>query len=172
MGQKTNSENRQAMVQADREGTLMHMKQLFVNQEAKLNSQDELKLLVEDSGELITEPGYMNDHLTLFIQSIHLYQIRKCIVAKEMAMTTNKTLHSEAEPSLQDIENEVLLIQRQLQNQNAYLGRIHIPCLMKSELPGSRAKDLASVESSDDQWVKAMTINSRCLYRVSFMFSV
>jgi len=73
---------------------------LIVNWEAKLNSQAELEPPVEDSGDLITDPGYTHDHLTLFKQYIHLYRLMKCIVAKAIAATASTTMHNEAEPSL------------------------------------------------------------------------
>ena len=117
-----------------------------------MNLKIELEMSSEDWGELITDLGYVRSRLTLFGQSFHLYWLMKCIVAKAMVATTNTVAQSEAESGLRDIQNELQLIQLQLENQNARLGCIerHIPCLPQSELPGSSAKDLALVKSSND----------------------
>lgn len=61
------------------------------------------------------------------------------------------TVPAKTDPVLLEIHKEFLLIQFQIQWQNACLSRIekHIPCLPQMELPGSNAKNPAPVDSSD-----------------------
>jgi len=56
------------------------------------------------------------------------------------------------EPSLKHIQKEIQLLQLQQYHQNLCFKRMEklIQTLLQSEVPGSSAKDLTLVESSDD----------------------
>lgn len=79
---KMNSKIPQAIVEAYCEGTLTQVKQLITTWKEDLNLKVGLEPLVDDWWELITNPVNTYGCLALFRQSIHLYWLMKCIVAK------------------------------------------------------------------------------------------
>lgn len=131
-------------------GIPAQVKQHIVAWEAYLNQWVENEVQLEDWRLLVPDLGHTRGRLTQYKQRVHLYWMMKSIVARAIM---NSTGSIKSDPGFLEIQKEFQLVQFQIQHPNVLLGRIekHIPCLSQSELPSSSAKDLAPMESSDEQ---------------------
>ena len=98
---------------------------------------------------LVLDPGHTHGRTIYFKQNFHLYWLMKSLLAKAL-----EHIPSGVVPTTQGFQKIAKNFRKfELQKQNKCLSRIEqpIPCIPQTVLLSSSAKDLASVESVDDE---------------------
>lgn len=146
----------QNLMHAYHVGTPIEVKAAIASWEAKLNTKVVNDEIPETNWEhIIQDPGHTHGPQTLFRQTIQLYWVMKKLLAK--AMTTYKDREEPEEDKQEELklkymQKEIQSVQMQQYHHNLNLKKVEkqIQSLLHSDVPGSSAKYLAPIDSSNE----------------------